>query len=167
MRQVLLTAAMAIFLASGCATMNGPAASSAGKAGDKDAKTQLALNESVDSLGALPEAAIPQQSCGMILWTLEGKKPAPVFRFVSGKTGEIMLGGQIIELTLSSTGGASGFGVYENLSFTADSGVTVEVTSEFGAGFDGGSYVERGLIKVRDESGWSLVAPAAGIAGCR
>jgi hypothetical protein len=37
----------------------------------------------------------------------------------------------------------------------------------FSLGFDGGVYLERGLIVVEALDGWRTVAPSAGLAGCR
>lgn len=117
-------------------------------------------------VGALSEAAIPQGECGMILWTLEANQPAPIFRLTAGKGAEIVLNGRQIRLAVSETAGASGFGVYEQQSLSGD-GVTGSVRVRFGLGFDGGTYLERGLLTLESPSGWRTVIPAAGVAGCR
>lgn len=127
----------------------------------------VAPGEDGYALGALANARIPDKSCGMILWTLEAQRPSAVFRYVAGENAEIVLGKRIVVLARADYSGASGFGVFENQAFQSEDGVEVEIESRFGMGFDGGAYIERGLIKVRDSSGWSIVAPAAGIAGCR
>jgi len=127
----------------------------------------LTLAESDQALGALQQANIPEKSCGMILWTLEAQRPSAIFRYIVGEAGEIVLSGRTVSLTRIDQSGASGFGVFENQQFQNEDGVEVEIASRFGLGFDGGAYIERGLIKVRDASGWSIVAPTAGIAGCR
>lgn len=121
----------------------------------------------VQGLRPLDDSALPGKSCGMILWTLEGNRPAAVFRFVSGKEGEINIAGSPITLTRASYEGAAGFGVYERQTFKSGEDVLVEVSARFGLAFDGGAYLEHGLIKVRDAKGWSMVAPTAGIAGCK
>ena len=127
----------------------------------------MTLANGDQTLGALQEASIPEKSCGMILWTLEAQRPSAIFRFVVGEGGEVVIGDRLVSLARMEFSGASDFGVAENQQFRNDEGVEVEITSRFGLGFDGGAYIERGLIKVRDASGWSIVAPAAGIAGCR
>ena len=103
----------------------------------------------------------------MILWTVSSQRPIPVFRFISGKTAEIQLSGQIIPLTLINVDGESGFGVFEDQVFQSPDGLVVEVSADFSTGFAGGAYLESGVIRMRDASGWSAVTPAAGIAGCR
>lgn len=118
------------------------------------------------SIGSLADAAIPAGECGMILWTLEAQQPAAVFRMVSGKGGEIVINGAKTALTLTQSGGASGFGVSEEQAF-ASGGVRISVKMRFGLGFEGGTYLERGLLTVEDASGWRTVIPAAGVAGCR
>jgi len=132
---------------------------------DKDAP--ISISDDDKALGALVDAKLPDESCGMILWTLDAQRPVPVFKYVAGEKGMVQIGGREIELTRMGYEGATGYGVFEQQQFTSENGVSVEVSSRFGLGFDGGAYLERGLIKVEDQSGWSIVAPAAGIAGCR
>lgn len=119
------------------------------------------------TLGSLPDASLPEKSCGMVLWTLENSKPAAVFRFVSGESGEMNIAGQPVALSRTEIDGAGGFGVYERQVFANDDGLAVEVTARFGLSFSGGAYLEQGLIKLSDKDGWSIVTPTAGIAGCR
>ncbi len=127
----------------------------------------IAANADAQTLGALTDTQLPDRSCGMILWTLDANRPTPVFRFVSGKEAEIVINNEVISFTRIGGRGDSGFGVYQFQEFESDTGLRLEVSSEFGAEFDGGSYLEQGLLKVHAPDGWSIVAPAAGIAGCR
>jgi hypothetical protein len=116
--------------------------------------------------GALPDAALPKGGCGMILWTLDIERPIPVFRAVSEKGAEIVVDGKLQQLVLAEADGGAGFGVYETQKFAAE-GLTVNVRVRFGLGFEGGSYLERGLVSIEKADGWKTVIPAAGIAGCR
>ncbi len=118
-------------------------------------------------LTALPQSGLPDGKCGLILWTLEQDRPAAILRLVAGEKAEISVNGVQTFLTLDEASGASGFGVFENQSFTSEQGFSAAVTFRFGLGFEGGSYVERGLVSVETEEGWRLVVPTAGIAGCR
>lgn len=155
---------VALFAALGaCATGSG----GAGPDSTADEVQSVSLGEGEQTLGRVAEANIPLEQCGMILWTLEAQRPVPVFRFISGKEGSIVLGLRPVSLDLQSFSGASDFGVFENQLFRSDDGLEVEITARFGVGFSGGAYLESGLIKVRDPSGWSVITPAAGIAGCR
>jgi hypothetical protein len=117
-------------------------------------------------IGALAQSALPAGSCGMILWTLEADQPTPIYRQIQGKNGEIMLNGRSLSLSITDKSGASGFGVFEETTMAADK-VTATVRVRFGLGFEGGVYLERGLLTVESETGWRSVVPAAGIAGCR
>jgi len=117
-------------------------------------------------VGSIPDPALPKGECGMILWTLQAERPAAVFRLIAGKGGEIMLNGALVKLAVVSSQGASGFGVFEESKLSAG-GSTATVSVRFGLGFDGGSYLERGLLTVESASGWRTVIPAAGVAGCR
>lgn len=159
-----------VCVASGALMMIGACASGAGKARSSDAPAtvDLASSESgVKGLQPIGDAQLPAKECGMMLWTLEGNRPAAVFQYVAGKNARINIAGKPVELTRTKFDGASGFGVFERQVFTSSDGVKVEVSSRFGLSFNGGAYLEQGLIKVSDQAGWSLVSPTAGIAGCR
>ncbi len=161
---IRIVAALPVFEILGACTSNSRVA------GDIDAAAPVNLaseNAGMRGLQPLSDAALPASECGMILWTLEGSRPAAVFRFVSGKVAQINIAGKPLNLTRTEFDGASGYGVSERQVFESGDGVSVEVTARFGLSFDGGAYLEQGLIKVRDAGGWSMVAPTAGIAGCR
>ena len=136
------------------------------------AQTDAPLDLANDKSGALAlqpvaSAALPANECGMVLWTLEGNRPAAVFQFVAGKEAHINIAGQPVVLKRMDYDGAAGYGVFERQTFESPEGITVEVSARFGLEFNGCAYLEQGLIKVRDVSGWSMVSPTAGIAGCR
>ncbi len=130
---------------------------------NKGAPSSSAANETA---GALPDASLPSGACGMILWTLDVERPIPVFRAVSEKGAEVNVNGAVRKLTLEEFSGGSGFGVFETQTFVGE-GLRVTTRVRFGLGFDGGSYLERGLISIEKPDGWKAVIPAAGIAGCR
>lgn len=163
----LFNRAVAIFgliAVAGCANTQTPSTSAPPTA---SSASGIDLEANGATLGSLPEAAIPTEACGMILWTLNAQRPTPVFRFISGERGEINLGGRLMSLELVNVGGASGFGVFEDQTFRSEEGLELEISARFGVGFEGGAYLESGLLKISDPSGWSVVTPAAGIAGCR
>ena len=162
--RMMLTGALMLTGAAGCAATQG---ASSGGADAAPVQVGPASLEEGQTLGALPEASIPADACGMILWTVSSQRPIPVFRFISGKTAEIQLSGQVVPLSLANVAGDSGFGVFEDQVFQSADGLVVEVNANFSTGFAGGAYLESGVIRMRDAAGWSAVTPAAGIAGCR
>lgn len=117
-------------------------------------------------VGALIDPSLPAGGCGMILWTLEENQPAAILRVTSGKGAEMSVNGANVKFAITETSGAAGFGVFENQTLTAE-GLIASVKVRFGLGFDGGSYLERGLVTIESASGWRTVIPAAGVAGCR
>jgi hypothetical protein len=132
--------------------------------------SSLATVQSTDGsivLGAIADASLPKGECGMVLWTLEQDRPAPIFRYLSGKTAEVVVNGAPMELMRMETNGASAFGVSERQTFSSADGLEAMVNVRFSLGFDGGSYLERGLVTVTSKDGWRTVAPSAGLAGCR
>jgi len=166
MKASLVTLILFATILSGCETFSAGESTQIDAMAEDEADASY-LGDGGPVLRALPESTIPKKECGMILWTLDAQRPVAVFRYLAGGDGEIQLGESHISLGRLEYNGASGFGVFENQTFRNDEGVEVEVSARFGLGFDGGAYLERGLLKVRDASGWSVVAPVAGIAGCR
>lgn len=128
--------------------------------------TQLPVEEQL-LLAAIPEPFVPKGACGMVLWSAEGDRPSPVFRYVSEKTAEVNLNGRLVRLSRTTFNGATGFGVFEAQDFESEDGISASVTVRFAQGFDGGAYLERALITLESSEGWRSVVPAAGLAGCR
>ncbi len=136
-------------------------------AGQKPAYVAKTSGDGSFALTALSEAALPAGKCGMILWTLDANAPTRILRYVSGENAVIAVNGTPVTLSLAETAGGSNYGVFERQIFVGGAGYDASVDIHFGLGFDGGAYLERGLVTVRSSSGWEVVAPAAGIAGCR
>ncbi len=153
------SALIAVALAASCASKGGAQSGRLNKGSPSPAAAS-------ETAGSLPDAALPRGSCGMILWTLDAERPIPVFRAVSQKGAEINVDGAVQKLALTEFSGGSGFGVFEAQTFSSD-GLTVTVQVRFGLGFEGGAYLERGLVSIEKPDGWKAVIPAAGIAGCR
>jgi len=151
------------------------AAASCSTVGTKSAPAVAATTDAVSPenggnyvLTRIPEPELPQGKCGMILWTLEQDQPAPVFQYLSGETGRMAFSGEPILLTRQASTGSTAFGVGETQTFTDASGdFKVKVAVNFGLGFDGGTYLERGLITIESADAWRTVTPVAGVAGCR
>ncbi len=118
-------------------------------------------------VAALPESSIPRGACGMVLWTLDEDRPMPIFRYISGKVASMVIGGKERKFALVEASGASSYGVSERQKFVNDSGLSVTVETRFSLGFDGGSYLERGIVSIVTAEGWKTVIPSAGLAGCR
>lgn len=166
MKRICISSCAIVMALAGCQTF--------APAGEKTIAVDTTVDEGPITLGdgdktldPIVDARLPDGACGMILWTLESQRPVAIFRYVAGNTAQVNIGGRMAELTLGDFSGRSDFGIYEQQVFRSDGGVEVSVDASFGRGFEGGAYLERGLIKVRDASGWSIVAPAAGVAGCR
>lgn len=118
-------------------------------------------------LGKLSNASLPAGSCGMLIWMMDGDAPTPVFRYVTGAAGQITVSGKTVELARIETEGASNFGVHEHQKFTSGAGMTVDLRVEFGTPFEGGLWLQNGLVAIESVDGWRTVAPVAGVAGCR
>lgn len=159
-KSIVMLSALSLMCA--CASTRAP------KAGAEAAPLDLAsAGAASQGLRPIGDARIPSGECGMVLWTLEDARPAAVFRFLSGKEAQANIAGRPVRLTLTDFSGASGFGVFERQRFENADGIAVEVKARFGLEFKDGAYLEQGVIKVSDSAGWSMVSPAAGIAGCR
>jgi hypothetical protein len=117
-------------------------------------------------LGRIAQSAVPPGECGLVLWTLEAQQPMPILRQIAGKGAEVVIDGKAVTLPLASTSGDTAFGVSETARFEGE-GMIASVVVRFGLGFEGGVYLERGVVTIDRPDGWRLVSPAAGIAGCR
>lgn len=155
-----------IALVTGAALVIAACASAGGQKQPRANKAASSFAGADAIAGALPDPALPKGGCGMILWTLDVERPIPVFRSIAQKGAEIVVDGSLRQLKLTSADGDAGFGIYENQTFAGD-GLTVTVRVRFGLGFDGGTYLERGLVSIEKPDGWKTVIPAAGISGCR
>lgn len=118
-------------------------------------------------LGRLPNPTLPAGACGMIVWMMDSNAPVPVLRFVAGGGAQVSVGGKTVELARIETNGPSNFGIYEKQKFTSGAGLIVEVAAEFGTPFEGGTWLQNGIVAIESADGWRSVAPVAGVAGCR
>ena len=159
--KLLIAAALAFV--TGCASDGAKRPPAANAEPVSDAQATVA---DVSLLGRIAQSAIPAGECGLVLWTLEAQQPMPILRQIAGKGAEIVIDGKAKTLPLVSTSGRTAFGVSETTRFEGD-GVVASVVVQFGLGFDGGAYLERGVITIDRPDGWRLVSPAAGVAGCR
>lgn len=117
--------------------------------------------------GMLTRTAIPEGACGMVLWAFRHRRPEPVFRYIADGQGKIRLDGEDISVELTAAGGDSAFGIYEKMQFRSARGLKIDTVARFGPAFQGGVYLEEGLVRLEDISGWSSIVPVAGVAGCR
>lgn len=120
---------------------------------------------------ALDRYNIPAGRCGMVLWTLAGGVPVPVFQVLDDGAAEMKIEGETSRLTRQEMAGRSRASmpqiqVFEGLNAALEP-LTVEANIVWGNSFPSGSYVERGTITLTGADGWQRVFPVAGIAGCK
>lgn len=168
LRQVTCVPALLALAACASGPTNPSPAAAAETKADTRAETPAAGAQGV-TLGALSNPTLPNGACGMLLWTTEGEAAAPVliFRYVSGGGAQANVNGKTIELARTETAGSSGFGVAERQTFTSGAGLTIETSVTFGSAFDGGVWLQNGFVAAQTADGWRMIAPSAGIAGCR
>jgi len=118
-------------------------------------------------LTGLTDSSLPRGKCGMVLWTLDENRPVPVLRYVAENNGEFRLNQIPYELIRVEVGGNSAYGVFPQQVFAAGSDIRVSVNVRFGQGFEGGAYLDGGILKIEKPGQSTLVTPVAGIAGCR
>lgn len=150
-----------------CATDKIDSASTQNQPVRAEVPLSLRPDASTISLTALSDGNLPRGKCGMVLWTLDASRPVPVLRYVAGNVGEVHLNNTPYELIRVNVGGNAVFGVFPVQSFAAGKDITVAVEVQFGQGFDGGTYLERGTISIEKPDSPTLITPVAGIAGCR
>ena len=161
---IVSQALLPIVFCIGCAS-TGPLA--AEKPIEVAATNESAGGEEGYLLSGIADSSIPTGKCALVLWTLDERAPTPVLKFIVGEEGEATINGSPMELKLVGSGGVTRYGVAENQIYVADGRLKVTVRFDFALGFEGGNYVENGLIAIEDKFGWRSVTPAAGLAGCR
>jgi hypothetical protein len=122
-------------------------------------------------LGALRTYGVPRGRCGMILYTLAGATPVPIFRSTDDGTAIMEIERQVTPLALVGRGGTTRMAIpsmqYFQGHLASGEAITVAAQTEWGQPFQGGSYVRSGTMTVTAANGWSRVVPVAGIAGCK
>ena len=88
--------AFAATIMTGCLATTGPVKDS--QENVETAVAQLPAEEQL-LLASIPEPFVPKGACGMVLWTAEGERPSPVFRYLSEKSAEINLNGRLVRLS--------------------------------------------------------------------
>ena len=134
-------------------------------------QAQTSQQTEAPDLSALSDNKLPYGKCGMLLWTLNANNPVLVFRAVRGEGAEMVIDGEPARLVLVRQAGESRFGITSEQTYRSPEGlettVNATVNADFGLTFEGGVYVENGVITLRNEAGWERVLPVAGLAGCR
>ena len=167
-----LTAGLALMAcASTEETGDGPTARAQATETGQSARTAGRSSREAPMPGALTTDNLEPGTCGMLLWALEGTKPQLVFRHTDNGAAQMMIGGEPVRLELIDSGGEQRYGIAARQVFVlaqnAAEATEVRVNAVFGIPFDGGTYVEKGLITLRNSDGWERVTPVAGLAGCR
>ncbi len=113
---------------------------------------------------------LPEGECGMLLWAREADQPVLVFRSLQSGSASMVIEGEDVELTRLSATGESRYGMNERTIYQAaltEGTVEVTLNATFGVPFEGGAYVEQGLMTLTNQQGWERVTPVAGLVGCR
>lgn len=118
------------------------------------------------NIGALPGQALDPGECGFFLFS----QRAPVqFVFFSSNLDQsalMVLDEVETALTLQDGAGAAIAGQFADQTFVAP-GVEVRVTVAAGEELTNGQRLEDGRLRVRHETGWSVVIPVGGLAACQ
>ncbi|MGV6801446.1 MAG: hypothetical protein ACWA5L_05935 [bacterium] len=126
------------------------------------------INSEAPDPSPLSVERLPSGKCGMMLWTLNQDQPIFIFQAIVGEGAQMVLDGQLTNLTLVNQAGDMRHNVATKQDYHAnDPAVDISLESEFGLRFEGGSYVEHGILSLSNEQGWERVTPVAGLAGCR
>ncbi len=155
---------------SACATSSGPATIT-GDSGQDGAPARYQVKEDAPKITALKNRNLASGQCGMLLWTLSAGSPILVFRNVEGQAAEMIVDGKVTRLELVEAKGERRYGVSAKQVFSIDAGtpgeMRVMIDASFGIPFEGGTYVEEGVITLRNFFGWERMTPVAGLVGCR
>jgi len=123
---------------------------------------------SENRIGTLPPQTLKPEQCGLFLWARTVPPRLVFFADAGGASGLMALDGRSVALPRTAADGVAVFDIFERQRFQAG-GITVDLTLGFERRGDvvGGALVRRGLLDLKDASGWSYVLPVGGIVGCQ
>jgi len=157
-----------LFAASACASSPDRATQSAASV---PAAAKYQVKDDAPKIAELKNKNLDPGQCGMLLWTLDKGEPVMVFRNVEGRRAEMIIDDAPARLELVEETGERRYGIAADQTYTLEAGTPgetrVKVSASFGTPFEGGVYVEQGVITLRNFFGWERVTPVAGLAGCR
>lgn len=116
---------------------------------------------------SLPPQTLPAGKCGLFLWTQEEPRHFILFYPAGGVSAEAILNGHQERLTLESQGGEVFTQFMTNMAFRSGEGSPVKLTIEPGEMVDGGRRVPAARMISRDQEGWEIITPLAGLTACQ
>ncbi len=121
-----------------------------------------------DRIGTLPPQSLSPGACGLFLWIRQVQARFIFFSHGFEGAARMQLDGETVDLTRVSASGVAFSGIYSDQQFTAGAyRIALQVEIEEREEVIAGAVIRRGLIRVQDGVGQSVVMPVGGLIGCQ
>ncbi|MCP5145012.1 MAG: hypothetical protein H6978_09335 [Gammaproteobacteria bacterium] len=118
-------------------------------------------------MGALPAQTLAAGDCGLFLWPRQRNAELGFFVSAMSGNGRISWGGHLRELSRMATDGNEHFGIHDRESFVGEGiEMSVRIVPDLSRPVANGVLVANASMRVTDDSGASVVIPAAGLVAC-
>jgi hypothetical protein len=155
--RALLAAGVAIALAGCAASAPLPAADNAPKS---------AALADTPRIGTLAPRKLAAGECGMFLWAKSSERNL-VFFNTRGGSGQMVIGGEEVQLTRAAADGAEVLGQFENQTFKYERlSIELQIQFERRPGLARGAIIPQGALRLKRDDGWEYILPVGGLVGC-
>ncbi len=131
------------------------------------APTTSADLELFSRIGELPAQPLIKKGCALFLWASLPERTLVFYTDTETSNALMNLDSSQTKLTRTNAAGLSYLGIAGEQSFA---GPNLEMRLTFIAeqtkGFSGGAVVKQATLRMRDNEGWEIIMPVAGLIGC-
>jgi hypothetical protein len=119
------------------------------------------------AVGKLPARSLDNGDCGLFLFAPHPNPRFVFFANASRASGEMMIDGEMVTLARTEISGMVFDQQFAEQTFIAPAlDLTVKLSIEPGRATQGGTEIASGALRLRRESGWSMVMPVGGATSC-
>ncbi|UTW56519.1 hypothetical protein [Kordiimonas sp. SCSIO 12610] len=121
----------------------------------------------ITRIGELPAQPLIEKGCGLFLWASLPERKLVFYTDTENQTALMSLDNLQTRLSNNQASGLSYLGIAGDQAFSG-SGLNVRLsfTAQQTKGFTGGAIVRQATLRLKDNEGWEVVMPVAGLIGC-
>lgn len=121
----------------------------------------------ISRIGELSAQPLIEKGCGLFLWASLPERTLVFYTDTQKSSGLMMLDDREAQLNRVEETGLSYAGLAGDQTFTGPNlNVKLTFTAEQTKGFTGGAIVRQATLRMKDNEGWEVVMPVAGLIGC-
>lgn len=121
----------------------------------------------ISRIGKLPAQPLLQKGCGLFLWASLPERTLVFYTDSEKETALMTLDNRQTSLHRENVSGLTYAGLAGDQTFAGpDLNVKLSFTAEQTKGFTNGAIVRQATLRLRDQKGWEVIMPVAGLIGC-